>query len=429
MKTDNRRKNYQGSHILSDDYSAETDTWKSGLNNNVLVFGPSGAGKTRHYVKPNILHSHESMIISDTKGSLFAELAPDLKKRGYEVLNINFTNLAGGVGYNPLDYIRYDEEKEHYSEKDILTISACLVNNVSERDPFWDLAARQYISCLISYVLEALPVEEHTLETVVKLLSKIVSDDFAILMEELECLKPECTAAIKYRAIKESEKADKMASSIVAIASTNMETLVFDDALDLYKREGRIDFKSIGKKKTALFLTISDTDRSLDKLAHIFITQALQALCQSADEDYDDHMLPVPVRFYLDDFAANLYIPDFDKIISVIRSREISVSVILQSITQLESLYGNACAKTIINNCDRQLYLGGQDPDTGYYIAIRMNKPLNRIMDMPLDSACLLIRGQKPYFTRKYDPDKEGVRKRTASMKTGRHKPSPEYEL
>ena len=194
-----------------------------------------------------------------------------------------------------------------------------------------------------------------------------------------------------------------MDQSIRGILSAYMDSLAFDDALALYKKPGRIDFASIGRRKTALFLTISDTDRSMDHLANMFFTQALQILCRSADKDYPDHMLPVPVRFYLDDFATNLYIPDFDKIISVIRSREISVSVILQSMTQLESLYGKPCARTIVNNCDRQLYMGGQDIDTAEYVSHRINRPMENILSIPLDDAILMVRGEKARISHKFD--------------------------
>ena len=396
------RTNYQGTHILTNDYAAETDSRKSGLNNNVLIMGPSGAGKTRHYVKPNLLNSHESMIISDTKGTLFHEVGPLLEQHGYIVENINFTDLSGGAGYNPMDYIRYDEKRCHYVEKDILTLSRCLVDSWSTKDPYWDHAARQYVSCLISYVLEALPEEDHTPGTIVRLINKIGTPDFNILMDELEALNPGSTAGIKYESFRGNRTAERMDASIKGILSTNMDSLVFDEAMELYRKPGRIDFASYGRQKKALFLTISDTDRSLDKLANTFMTQAVQILCHSADEDYPEHCLPVPVRFYLDDFATNLYIPDFDKIISVIRSREISVSVILQSITQLDSLYGSAAARTIINNCDRQLYLGGTDPETAEYISMRVNRPTPSILCMPVDDSYLMIRGEKPRLSKKY---------------------------
>ena len=399
----NKRTNYRGSHILSQEVRTETDTWRSGINNNVLVFGPSGAGKTRHYVKPNIIHGNESMIISDTKGSLYRELKDCLELRGYEVKNIDFTDLSASCGYNPLDYIRYNPETDTYNEQDIISLANCLVDTLCEKDPYWDMAARQYLEILLGYTLEALPKGQHTLEYVMKLFSMMNTNAFRDMMRELQVLKPKCTTATRYNAMKGIAVAEKMDASIRGILSTNLDPLCFDEALALYAKPDRIRFADLGRKKMAVFLTVSDTDRSMDKLANAFITQALQHLCRSADKDYPDHRLPVPVRIYLDDFATNVRIPDFDKVISVIRSREIYVSVILQSITQLSSLYGPDCAKTIINNCDQMLYLGGQDIDTAKLISEKTNKPLFSILSMPLDEAYVFIRGKAPQLVHKYD--------------------------
>ncbi len=164
----------------------------------------------------------------------------------------------------------------------------------------------------------------------------------------------------------------------------------------------------MGREKTAVFLTVSDTDRSMDRLADLFVTQAVHTLCRSADRDYGDSRLAVPVRFLLDDFAAGIFIPDFDKIISVIRSREISVSIILQSISQLESMYGHAGAMTIINNCDNCLYLGGQDVETARYISTRADKWIRTILEMPLDEAWLFTRGSRVRQVRKYQMESCG---------------------
>ena len=400
--TDNEnRSNYTGTHILADNFSCETDTWKSGTNNNVLVIGPTGAGKTRNYVKPNILHSHESMIILDTKGSLYGELAHHLSHNGFDVELIDFTNLRRGFGYNPLDFIRYDSDKDQYNEQDILTLCSCIIDASYSKDPYWDLAARQYLACLICYVLEALPEEEHTLTSVSKLLGIMSTDIFSKLMYELSQEKPQSSAWLRYSTIKEIRTAEKMDASIKGILSTNLDPLCFNDAQALYNNRKKISFSNLGDKKTALFLTISDTDRALDKLAGAFMTQALQQLCRAADSNCS-HRLDIPVRLYLDDFANTLFIPDFDKTISVIRSREISISIMLQSVTQLNSLYGEARASTIINNCDKLLYLGGQDITTAHMIAEKANKTTDSILSIDLDCAYLFIRGSKPLKARKY---------------------------
>ncbi|MCR4855224.1 MAG: type IV secretory system conjugative DNA transfer family protein [Erysipelotrichaceae bacterium] len=403
MNTENEnRMNYSGIHHLAKDIFFNTDTWKSGTNNNVLVIGPTGAGKTRSYVRPNILYSHESMIVLDTKGNLHRDFADILSCKGYEVKLIDFTDLKKGNGYNPLSYIRYDAEKDLFSEQDILSLCSCIVDGLNSRDPYWDLAARQYLACLISYVLEALPEEEHDLVSVSKLLSMMSTDLFSRLMYELSMERPDSSAWLRYNLIKDIRNAEKMDSSIKGILSTNLDPLCFDDAQALYRKEEKIDFSVFADHKVALFLTISDTDRSLDKLANAFMTQALQQLCRIADHSPHER-LRIPVRFYLDDFANSLFIPDFDKITSVIRSREISVSIMLQNLTQLISLYGEPRASTIINNCDKLLYLGGQDLTSAELIAKRANKTIDSILSMDLEDAYLFVRGEKPQKTKRYD--------------------------
>ena len=399
----NNRKNYRGTHILAENHVFSTDTWETGTNNNVLVFGPTGSGKTRHYVRPNIVRSHESMIISDTKGNLCEELGPYLQENGFRVLNVDFTDLKKGCGYNPLDYIRCDDR---WNEQDILTLCSCLIEDGQKDDPYWSHAAKQYLACLIGWVLDVLPEERHNLREVMHLLSLMDADVFPALMEELSLIRPDSTAVLRWQAFRVISRAEKMDASIRGIVSTNLDPLCFDDACALYTKPGRIDFASLGRTKTAVFLTISDTDRSLDKLADAFLTQALQILCRTADHDSPGQRLTVPVRFYLDDFATNLYIPDFDRIISVIRSREISVSVILQSLSQLNSLYGKDRAATILNNCDRQLYLGGTDPDTVTYIAQRAGRIPESIFALPVQKAYLLTRGAPPCLTEKYNPSR-----------------------
>ena len=202
---------------------------------------------------------------------------------------------------------------------------------------------------------------------------------------------------------KDNKKAERMHESIRGIVAEKLDTLTFDGPLRMYTRPDKVDFAALGCEKTAVFLGISDTDRSSDRLVNLFYAQALHALCVSADKDYPDHRLPVPVRFILDDFAANAELPDFDKIISVVRSREISVSIILQSLSQLSAIYGKDRAKTIVNNCDHILYLGGMDVDTAQYISYLANKIVDSIINMPLDAAYLFTRGARPRMVRKYD--------------------------
>ena len=356
--------------ILARDVTVSNDTWVTGLNNNDLIIGGSGAGKTRGYVLPNVLQCSESMIIADTKGSLQAQVAPMLRKNGYKIININFRDCFRSEGYNPLDYVRYDAGRDKYNEQDIMTIAACCIPVENSRDPFWELSAQMYLESIIAYTLECLPEEEHNMISVLRLFGEMNTGKFTLLFQELEEQCKGSFALSRYRLYKDTRKAERMFESIRGIMATNLSALSFDGARALFQNPNKIRFEAIGQEKTAVFLTVSDTDRSMDKLANLFYTQALQALCNSADR-CENYRLPVPVRFFLDDFAANVFIPDFDKTISVIRSREISVSVILQSLSQLEGMYGHAKAMTIINNCDHCLYLGGQCVETARYISVK----------------------------------------------------------
>lgn len=398
----------ESKRILAQGELVSNSTWATGINNNDLIIGPSGAGKTRGYVMPNLLQCNESMIVADTKGSLWREFTPLLQRHGYRVLNLDFTDTLHSDGYNPLDFVRYDSQRRKYVEQDITTLCAALVPSGSPRDRFWEDSARTLLACLVGYVLEVLPPEEHSLEYVVKLFTALDGTIapqriFRPLLQELSQSRPDCFTArqfLLYNVVQSTEKTD---ASIQSFVSRAIAPLSYDGPLHMFSCPQRIDFRSLGREKTAVFLTISDTDRSMDGLVNLFYTQALQTLCNSADKDYPDHRLPVPVRFILDDFATNVRIPDFDKIISVIRSREIYVSIILQSISQLSALYGSGESTTIINNCNNCLYLGGQDVETAKYIAVKANKTPDSILNMPLHCAYLFTRGQKAKLVTKYD--------------------------
>ena len=401
---DNKRILAQGEFISN-------STRLTGINNNDLIIGPSGAGKTRGYVKPNIMQCNESMVIADTKGSLREEFEPLLLRHGYHVIGLDFTDTLGSDGYNPLDYIRYDTRRGKFLEQDIQSLCAALVPLGDQRDRFWDESARTLLACLVGYVLEALPPKEHTLEYVAKLFT--AEEDnlpggppqrlYCQLLREFAQEQPESFAAQQFRFYSVLRGTEKTDASVQAFVSRALAPLSYDGPLHMYSCEKRVDFRALGREKTAIFLTVSDTDRAMDGLANLFYTQALQTLCASADKDYPDHRLPVPVRFILDDFATNVRIPNFDKIISVIRSREICVSIILQSISQLTSIYGHSESMTIINNCDNCLYLGGQDVETARYIAAKANKTADTILNMSLNQAYLFTRGRKAKMVEKYD--------------------------
>lgn len=388
--------------ILADGHFINNNTRATGLNNNDAVIGGSGSGKTRGYVKPNILQCSESMIITDTKGTLRRETEDVLKQNGYHVMEVNLADTsASSCGYSPFDYMRADQEG-NYSGEDIMKAASCIVPVESAYEPVWDLSARMYLECIIGYVLQCLPENEHTMESVVLLFTEMSTGKFDRLMNELCSQEPRCFAAIRYRMFRSTAAADRMYASIMGMLAEKLNVYISGRAKMLEEMPQRIQFAELGRRKAALFLTISDTDRSMDRLAGLFYLQALQCLCDSADRS-PSHSLEVPVRMMLDDFASNVRIPDFPKIISVIRSRNISVSIILQSILQLESLYGHADAMTILDNCDNCLYLGGQDVNTAKYMGIKANRSIHSILETPAGSAWLFTRGKKAEPVRIYD--------------------------
>ena len=393
-----------GYRILAKGQTISNDTWATGLNNNDMIIGPSGSGKTRGYVKPNLLQMNGSMIVTDTKGLLRREVGPVLERHGYQVAELNLADpLASPWGYNPLAYIRFDARRDCCQEQDILTAAAALVPIEDDRQPFWEMFSRNFLEGMISYVLECLPEEEHNMIYVTRLFSEMASGNFDKLFRELCQIAPTSFAAMRYKMTQSCRQAEKMYSSVQGILAEKLAPFAFEGTQSLFRNPMQIDLCRMTREKTAVFLTVSDTDRSMDRLVNLFYTQALQGLCRSADRDYPDHRLPVSVRFILDDFATNTVIPDFDSIISVIRSREIYVSIIIQSLSQLEGLYGHAKAMTIINNCDHCLYLGGTDTQTAQYFAEKVNCQVSTVLNLPLDSLYLFTRGSRPQKAQKYE--------------------------
>lgn len=393
----------RNSRILAEDIFQNNNTWDTLLNNNDLIIGPSGAGKTRGYVIPNVLQANESMIIADTKGDLKAKLSPYLQARGYEVRHINFKNTADSDGYNPLDFIYYNKRTGYYDQQSLLTISHALVPDIlGDKDPFWNNSARMYLLSMIAFVLEAYPPKEHHLHNVLQVFLKSTGNAFKEQIQALYRRNPESYAYQTYLLYRNNVKSEKTDASIRAVLSEKFNGLFNKSLFYMYTNDNRIDFSNIGEKKTAIFLSISDMDRSLDRLIDIFYTQAFQELTASADKE-PNNRLQVPVRFILDDFATNAFIKDFDQITSVIRSREIYVSIIIQSLTQLASLYGKDRALTISNNCDNWLYLGGQDVETAKVFAQKTNRPVIEILQMDIDAAHLFTRGTKSKDIKKYN--------------------------
>lgn len=397
--------------ILAEGVEVSNDTWKTGLNNNDLIIGPTGSGKTRHYIKPNLMQgalpvtgtNPESFIVTDTKGNLRNEVGIVLKRSGFLVHTIDFTDLPKNhLGYNPLAFVRIDPLTGEAREQDVMRIATTLCPPTLSNDPYWSNAARSLIAAMIAYTLEWLPKEQQHLGTVYDLITAADSNQMEENFVEIANARPNCLFVKQFSSVRAVRDAEKTFACIVGVATDQLSSLVFSDAIAFYTTSPQVDFRKLGTDFAGLFLTVSDTDRSMDKLVNLLYSQAISELCIFADTECAGSRLPHPVRLYLDDFAASAVIPDFDNITSVIRSRGIAVSIVLQSITQLNSMYGQDRARTIINNCAHILYLGGHDLDTVNYIAALASCLPDRILKLPVNSVFLYTEGTGGQQVRRY---------------------------
>lgn len=391
--TENSRAAYAGELILTSTRSESMDSWVTGLNNNVLVLGCSGSGKTRNFLKPNLLQCEGSYVVLDSKGRLFREMGPCLSAHGYTIDCLDFTTMEGTIGYDPLHHIRW--RKGRPLAQDIISIASALFpRSEMGDDPFWAGAAANYVASYIAYVFEALPDREWNMASVVSVYEQACEGNADALFSDLSRQDPESYAVSLYRRAKSTARAEKMHSSIMGIIAANLMPLTFDGALASFRRVDQIDFCDLGRERRVLFVTMDDMDRSLAPLTSLFIRQAFSSLCDFADAKCEGGRLPVPVRFMLDDFA-NLTLPDFDDVLSVIRSREISCTIICQTVSQLEARYNQAVANSIIGNCDRHLVLGFQDERTARYFSLRANKTATTLLETPADNWWLFERGHR----------------------------------
>lgn len=388
--------------VLAENITVSNDTRETGLNNNDLIIGSSGSGKTGGYVIPNIQNISGSLVVTDTKGRLSKMFSTVLKRKGYRVYTLDFVNPIKSCGYNPLDVIRRKPDGR-YREQDILTVANAIMPALDSREPFWEKAAAGYIAFLIAFCLETAEDYEKNLMTVCELHHTFIKSGGQLSFMQWAEEHPDTFAAKKFREISFTSIAEKTFSCIIEFANRALEPFEFEEAKNIFANPRAFDINILGNQKSVLFLNINDTDRTYDQLINLFYTQALQTLCAQADEN-DDGRLSVPVRIIMDDFAAGTRIPNFDKIISVIRSREISVSLILQSMTQLDSMYNTAEASTILNNCDHLIYLGTQDIKTAEFIGYRAFKTPENVLCMPNDKAILITKGEKAVEVNKIKP-------------------------
>ena len=336
---------------------------KNARNKNVLVVGGSGSGKTRFWLKPNLLQCHSSYVVTDPKGTIVLECGQAMLKNGYKVKILNTINFKKSMHYNPFSYV--------HSEKDILKLVTTLMTNTkgegSGGDPFWEKSERLLLTALIAYLHYEAPVEEQNFATLLEMLNtmQVLEDDeeyqnpVDLLFEDLAKKKPNSFAGRQYKLYKLA--AGKTAKSILISCGARLAPFDIQELRDLTMYD-ELQLDTLGDKKTALFLIMSDTDSTFNFLISMVYTQLFNLLCDKADDVYGGK-LPIHVRCLIDECANIGQIPNLEKLVATIRSREISTCLVLQAKSQLKAIYKDN-ADTIIGNMDSQIFLGGSEPGT-----------------------------------------------------------------
>ena len=406
---------------------------KYARNKNVLVIGGSGSGKTRFFVKPNLMQMHSSYVVTDPKGTVLIECGKLIQRGGYKIKVLNTINFKKSMKYNPFAYLR--------SEKDILKLVNTIIANTKgdgekSGEDFWVKAEKLYYTALIGYIWYEAPEEEKNFTTLLEMINASEAreddEDFKnpvdLMFDRLEEKDPEHFAVKQYKKYKLA--AGKTAKSILISCGARLAPFDIRELRELMETD-EMELDTLGDRKTALFVIISDTDDTFNFVVSILYTQLFNLLCDKADDVYSGR-LPVHVRCLLDEFANIGQIPKFEKLIATIRSREISASIILQSQSQLKAIYKDN-ADTIVGNCDTTLFLGGKEKTTlkemseilGKETIDSFNTSENRgkeksyglnyqklgkelmtqdeIAVMDGGKCILQVRGVRPFFSDKYD--------------------------
>lgn len=395
--------------ILGENVIYSTDCRQTGLNNNVLVCGSSGCGKTMSISEPRLLETfHSSLIATVTKRKIVNKYKPVFKRRGYAVEDLNFIHpTESNVAYDPLQYI------QSYSDITFLAESIVKANpkkDKSNADPYWDDAAVSLLSAEIAYIL--MTKENATFADVLDLHDGIdfrenggqIATSLDRKFEYLAERDPSCFAVSCWKSF--HRLPIKTASCIFGTLNTTIDTIFSPELRRMIAMKKKVDFEQLATQKTVLFLSTSAVNPALNCFINMFYAQAFKALFEYA-ERLPNGILPIPVHVLCDDFATGSKILNFPEYISIFREKQISVTLLIQSESQLESMYGYEDATTIINNCDTYLYMGGMDLKTGRSISERLNVPLEEVLYMPIGQEYVFRRGQKPIITTRYDITKD----------------------
>lgn len=427
-------KNSSSNIILTQNMRLGLNAKKHRRNLNVLVVGGSGAGKTRFYAKPNLMQCNTSFIVADPKGEMLRSIAPLLIEKGYDIKVFNLIEPENSDGYNPFVYIRKDE--------DVIRLISNLIQNTTpknaqQNDPFWEKSEIALDSALMLYLLHEAPPEEQTFEMLMFLIENAatVEDDedgyqspVDILFNGLEEEKPEHIAVKQYKIFKQAS--GKTAKSILISAAVRLAAFNLPEIAKMTSYDN-LDIGSLGERKRAIFCVIPDNDNSFNYIVGMLYTQAFQALYFNADSNHGGE-LPVPVHIVMDEFA-NVALPDnFERILATMRSRRISVSIIIQNMAQLKALFKDSW-ENITGNCDTLLYLGGNEQSTHEYISKMLGKEtidtrtrgitkgqhgssntnyqnagrelltLDEVRLLDNSNALIFIRGERPLIDKKFD--------------------------
>lgn len=382
-----------------------TDCKETGLNNNGIVCGPSGSGKTVSITEACLLETFDRSLVSTvTKRRIPNKYISLFKKRGYEILDLDFVHpLNGNIGYDPLRQIGSYQDITFLAES---IVKANPRKNKSYADPYWDDAATSLLSAEIAYTLmtkdnanfsDVLDMHDH-LEFRER--NGQISTSYDGKFEYLAKNDPTCFAVSCWRSFQHLPI--KTASCVFGTLNTTIDTIFSPELRKMMSMKRQIYFEEIGCKKTILFVTTSPVNPALHCFVNIFYGHLFKQLFEFAEEQ-SDGMLPIPVHVIADDFATGSKILNFSEYISIFREKRLSVTILLQSESQLESMYGSDDATTIINNCDTYLYMGGMDIKTAQSVSLRLNAPLDDVLYMPLGQEILFRRGSRPVITSRYN--------------------------
>lgn len=381
----------------------------TGINQNEIVVGPTGSGKSFSNGYSRLLHTTESsVVIPMSKKAIKEKFEPMFKERGYKTIDLDFAHPEKcKVGYDPLDYVQSDEDVIRLAKN--LIASDQTRQRTGQNDPYWNESATSVLAAEISLILMKAEDEgtKASFADVIRLHrslrveteSNLIKTNLDKRFEEFERRHPNNQATELWKTVK--GLARSTASCIFSTVNNAIDKIFTENILKMIEKKKRISFKELGSKKVALFITTSPTNTAVQNFVNVLYADMFHTLFETA-ENSKEGRLRIPVHVICDDFACGSRIRGFEDYISIFRAARISVTILLQSESQLISMYGEAAASTIINNCDTYVYMGGMDITTCNNISKKANKPFDKVMYMPLEQVMVFRRGSKPYFSRRY---------------------------